>query len=235
MLITLILVGQISLIAQHSYQGTPSLSYDFTGDHIYDAVVRYSSSYYTDSIFIFDSLSSTVLGKYIPPSGYYASNISKLANNTVLFSVYDPYGHIFKIYVYENYTSLLFSSEFNFSSTSYTTTADYNNDGYTDIIVHIDNTLYIYGTPYQSVSRNRNKNKRSYFSYDTVVKNGIFKLPAYFDVPSQLIINDITGRTVKKCTIHADMTELQINLPSGMYIYNLKSDRTAIEGKLLVQ
>jgi len=69
------ILSQITLLDQQTYPGATSVSMymDFSGDGVMDPIVLYAP----DSLVIYDSLSTTPLGKYVLPPGFTTGSVYK--------------------------------------------------------------------------------------------------------------------------------------------------------------
>ncbi len=229
----LLLISQITLLDQQTYPGATSVSMymDFSGDGVMDPIVLYAP----DSLVIYDSLSTNPLGKYVLPPGFTTGAVYRISPGVILFTVTDPVTRTFRFYVYENFNNLVFTSQdFNFLTTAYAFAGDYDGDGFGNIIVHVDNTVYVYSTPYTLLSENDTRPDVPVFRFDAMAKDGNFVLPLHLSQPATMTVVDQAGRTVREIKVYPGAGRIHMRLPAGTYTYSIDYGSGKIRGKLVI-
>lgn len=231
----LLIIGQVSLIGEHTYTGASSvyLYTDANGDGVSDALV-----YYGDTLVkVYDSISDNVLASFSPPSGYSTYSLYVLGNGRFLYSVYNYSStpRVFKFFLYDNFNNLLFESpDLSYDYYGYAYPFDFNRDGYLEIIVYTDVTVRIYGTPFTKTLESSTP-VSSEFRVDAAASSGRFQIPAVLHSPAKLTITNGAGRVILRRNLQPAEKDIPLNIPSGIYLYRIESSNITISGKLIIE
>ncbi len=226
------IVAQVNLIAQNSYPGATwvGLSSDFSGDGVLDAYAFYGN----DSVVIYDGVSSNPIAGYRAPSGY-SMVIYRLAYRTVLLYMYDYTDKVLQFQIYEDLNNLVYTSPtFNYSSTGFVYPTNYDADQLVDILVRVDSALYVYETSYSIDSKEKLPgDDRAIGRVDIISDRGQVFIPVRLTGNASMRIFDTAGKLILSREISRN--HARIDLPAGVYVYELSSDEFRISGKLVVR
>lgn len=219
------------------------VTYDFNGDNHKDAIVTFFSSYYyDDSLLLYSLPSNQRLAKYIPTPYQKINLLGYLGNQRVLIwrYTYNQTSYIItgRIYYYENYTNLIWSSSEIISYYNYPFCASYDvtGDNLVDLIVEYTNpdtsqVLLIYRGNVLDITQYEKNSKISL----PIDKISLF-LPTAGDY--EIDFYDILGRKRGTYFLKGKEGENIIIPPfliSGLSFYMVKKEKEIIlQGKILL-
>ncbi len=226
------ILAQVNLIGQNDYPGATwvGITADFSGDGVLDAYVFYGN----DSVVIYDGLSSTPIGGYRAPAGYNIT-LYRIGYRTVLLYYYNYSDGQMQFQIYEDLNNLVYTSDvFNYSNYGYIYPINYDGDQYTDILVRVDSALYIYETTYSLNSKEMKPGNGGVIGrVDMVSGNGQLYIPVRITGDATLRVFDSRGKILLRREISGNRVEM--NLPAGVYTYEISSPEVGISGKLIVR
>ncbi len=194
------ILSGVSHLTSQNYAGTIYIYTDFNGDGTYDVVEHFS-----DSIKIYDGVSSTLLARYTPDGTFVPTSVAKLRYNRVAVK-YSSGGGDWKFKVYENLSNLLYTSP---AFTQYPSTyTDPNNDGTIDITIRFQDSIVVYDGAANSLTK-----------MHTYVADPGYSTSFHFSIPGGVMVIGMRTPSDMKFKVYENVSNLVYTSPDHSFSF----------------